>query len=124
MSFLGGNFESYRKANRIKFGGLSYLQVFTLLVGIYLVKMMQTTLLHVPAALKNHRQISHYANKISKSPKQLLSPPLRLAKEFTIGHVFHVTGGDPNCFLKLVEGRKKEGITYIQIPSWSKSFSH
>ena len=119
VSIPGDNFELYRKGIWVKFGGISYVQIFTLLLGVYLVKMMQATLLCIPEKLKNHRQIAYYSNEILKSPSHMLSPPLRLEKEFNIGQVFHSTGNPGEPLMLAGQVQKKVGNTTIQIPGWN-----
>ena len=43
--------EPYRRANVVNFSGISYVQLFTFLVGSYLVRMMKATLEQIPQQL-------------------------------------------------------------------------
>ena len=109
------NDELYRKGNLVKFSGISYLQIFTLLVGVYLVNTMKATLEHIPDEKKN--RISNLARTIQAAPPKIKFPTLSLTKEFGIGAVLYSTG-DPNNPFELEGDYEKGGITMIQIPGW------
>ena len=91
------------------------MQIFTLLVGVYLVNTMKATLEHIPDEKKN--RISNLARTIQAAPPKIKFPTLSLTKEFGIGAVFYSTGDLNNPF-ELEGDYEKGGITVIQIPGW------
>ena len=68
--------EPYRRANVINFSGISYVQIFTFLVGAYIVRMMQATLQQIPTELARLGIPKEVAVDILQSPTQL--PPFIL----------------------------------------------
>ena len=109
--------ELYRKGTWITFGGVSYLHVFTLLVGVYLVNMTRETLKRYPEEISKQFHIAHLSESILQSPSRIATPTLELKKGFNVGMVFHYTG-DPNNPIELVGEHGKPGITPIQVPGW------
>ena len=105
--------ELYRKGRWVTFGGVSYLHVFTLHVGVYLVNKMKETLKRMPEDARK-RQIW---SPILQSPSRIVSPTLFLRKEFSMGMVLQNTG-DPDNGFALVGNPERPGITTIQIPGW------
>ena len=67
----------YLKGNLLLFGGLSYLHLFTLLVGMYLTNMMTATLRHLPPALRTPR-IVQASEHIRRAPVAIPAPVMRL----------------------------------------------
>ena len=102
----------YRKGTWITFGGVSYLHIFTLLVGIYLVNMMKETLKRVPEETGNRLRITQMPGSIMQGPSRIATPGLLLKKGFGMGMVFQSTGDS----FELVGNHEKPGITTIQIP--------
>ena len=109
--------ELYRKGTWITFGGVSYLHIFALLVGVYLVNMTKETLKRCPEETSKRLHIAHLSESILQSPSRIASPTLDLKKGFNMGMVFHNTG-DPNNPIELVGDLKNPGITTIQVPGW------
>lgn len=109
--------ELYRKGVWITFGGVSYLHVFTLLVGVYLVKMMKGTLKRYPEEISKRFHVSHLSESILQSPSRIASPTLLLEKSFNMGLLLQSSGDADNPF-ELVGDFGKPGITTIQIPGW------
>ena len=107
--------ELYRKGTWIAFGGVSYLHIFTLLVGIYLVNMMKETLMRVPVDTVKRLHITHLLDPILESPSRIATPRLLLKKGFNMGMVLQSTGDS----FELVGNHEKPGITTIQIPGWT-----
>ena len=104
--------ELYRRGNWVLFSGASYLHIFTILVGIYLVNMMKGTLIHAPDEVTKMGQVTHAARAILRSPWRLASPTMLLQKDFSIGAVFDNTSNQ----LEVVGDYEKAGSTRIQIP--------
>ena len=71
--------ELYRKGTWITFGGVSYLHIFTLLVGIYLVNMMKETLRDLPDNTVKRLHITHLLDSILQSPSRI--PTSRIASK-------------------------------------------
>ena len=107
--------ELYRRGTWITFGGVSYLHIFTLLVGIYLVNMMKETLKRLPDDTVKRLHISHLLDSILQSPSRIATPGLLLNKGFNLGTVIQSTSDS----FELVGDHDKPGITTIQIPGWS-----
>ena len=107
--------ELYRKGTWITFGGVSYLHIFTLLVGVYLVNMMKETLKRLPAHTVKRLHNTHLLDSILQSPSRIATPELLLKKDFNIGMVLQSVG---DAF-ELVGEHDKPGITTIQIPGWT-----
>ena len=107
--------ELYRKGTWITFGGVSYLHIFTLLVGIYLVNMMKETLKGVPEETSNRLRMTQMPGSILRAPSRIATPGLLLKKGFNMGMVLQSTGDS----FELVGNHEKPGITTIQIPGWT-----
>ena len=106
--------ELYRKGTWVTFGGVSYLHIFTLLVGVYLANMMKETLKHASSVACERLQITHLADSILGSPSRIAAPTLLLNKQFNIGMILQSTDDS----FELVGDYGKPGITTIQIPGW------
>ena len=106
--------ELYRRGNWVTFGGVSYMHIFTLLVGMYLVSMMKVTLEHAPEKTKKNSEIAYLSSVILETPLGFGNPTLPLAKEYNIGRVFYAPE-DPNKPLRPIGGNV--GTTTIQIPA-------
>ena len=102
--------ELYRRGNWVTFGGVSYLHIFTLLFGIYLVNMARETLNHI-SANQVRRAIWR---PILQSPSKIASPTLHLQKDFSIGMVFENTHNG----LEVIGDLEDSGTTLVQIPGW------
>ena len=107
--------ERYRRATWITFGGVSYLHIFTLLVGDYLLRMTKTTLKHCAKEFSNFPLTQYLAEPFMKSPVQIASTSLPLDEKFEIGLVFQSTD---NSF-ELVGDVGNIGVTTFQIPGGS-----
>ena len=106
--------ELYRKGTWVTFGGVSYLHIFTLLVGLYLVNMMQETLKRLPDDTIKRLGITHLLDSILQSPSRIATPGLLLNKSFNIGIVLQSTRDS----FELVGDHHTPGNTTIQIPGW------
>ena len=69
--------SAYLKGNLLLFGGLSYLHVFTILVGVYLTNMMRATVRHFPTELQLPRAVEA-AKHIRSAPMEIQSPTMLL----------------------------------------------
>ena len=107
--------ELYRRGTWMTFGGVSYLHIFTLLVGIYLVNMMKETLKRLPDDTVKRLHNARLLDLILQSPSRIATPGLLLEKGFNIGMVLQNVGDG----FKLVGDHDKPGITTIQIPGWA-----
>ena len=108
------NDELYRKGTWITFGGVSYLHIFTLLVGVYLVNVMKETLKHVPEVAGEGLHRTHLSDAILQSPSRIKPPALQLKKAFNTGVVLQSTDDS----FELVGDYGRLGITRIRIPGW------
>ena len=106
--------ELYRRGTWVTFGGVSYLHIFTLLIGVYLVNMMKETLKHASEEVHRRLQIADLLDAILESPSRIAAPTLELTKQFSIGVVLESTDDS----FELVGDYEKPGITTIQIPGW------
>ena len=111
------NDELFRKGHWVTFGGISYLHIFTVLVGVYLVTMMNETLKHIPDERKRRLQIDHLSRTIAKCPAEIRGCQMMLEKRYSIGTVVD-SKTDLNNPFELVGDYKKVGTTTIQIPGW------
>ena len=107
--------EAYRKANAIKLSRLSYIQIFTYLVGIYLVNMMKASLKHIPAEIARNGVSPATKRSIISAPSEPLRHILDLEKDYSMGAVFDTTE-DPDHPFKLVGDYEATSRTLIQIP--------
>ena len=109
--------DKYRKANVINFSGISYIQIFTFLVGHYLAKMMKSTLGHIPEELTGPNVTSDMWRIIMDTPERLAHFKLHLDREYTMSAVYDTTG-DPDNPLQLVGNYEDPSKTLVQIPGW------
>ena len=107
--------EAYRKANTIKLSRLSYVQIFTYLVGIYLVNMMKASLRHIPAEIARNGVSPATERSIISAPSEPLRHILDLEKDYGMGAIFDSTG-DPDHPFELVGDYETATRTLIQIP--------
>ena len=113
----GKSDELFRRGHWVTFGGISYLHIFTVLVGVYLVNMMKETLDHIPEEKKRHFQIADLSSTIANSPSEIRASKMVLNKNYGMGAVLDSTN-DPNNPFALVGDYEKVGTTTIQIPRW------
>ena len=109
--------EKYRKANVINFSGISYIQIFTYLVGHYLAKMMKSTLSHIPEELTEQNVTSDAWRIIMDTPERLAPMKLRLDRPFEMVAVYRGTGDAENP-LELIGDYENPSLTVVQIPGW------
>ena len=107
--------EAYRRANTIKFSQLSYIQIFTYLVGIYLVNMMKASLRYIPAEIAKYGASPDTWHSIISAPSEPLRHQLDLENDYGMGAVFHITG-DPDHPIELIGDYEATSTTTIQIP--------
>ena len=107
--------EAYSRANTIKFSQLSYIQIFTYLVGIYLVNMMRASLKHIPPEVARYSASIDTWDTIIGAPAEPTRQSLHLEKDYMMGAVFHNTGGRDHP-IELVGDYEATGTTMIQIP--------
>ena len=108
--------EAYRKANAIKFSQLSYIQVFTYLVGIYLVNMMKASLRYIPAEIAKYGASRDTWHSIISAPSEPLRHPLDLEKDYGMGAVLQSTN-DPDHPFELIGDYEANSTTTVQIPT-------
>ena len=108
--------EAYRKANTIKFSRLSYIQIFTYLVGIYLVNMMKASLRHIPAEIARNGASPDTWRTIISAPSEPLRQPLDLEKDYGMGAIFDSTDNPDHPF-ELVGDYGATSTATVQIPS-------
>ena len=109
--------EKYRKANIINFSGISYIQIFTFLVGHYLAKMMKSTLSQIPEELTGPKVTSDVWRIIMDTPERPAQFELHLDRHYAMGAVYETTG-DPDNPLQLVGSYEDPSQTLVQIPGW------
>ena len=109
--------DLFRRGIWVTFGGVSYLHIFTLLVGVYLVDMTKETLKQLPEVTLKRFHITHLMDSILRAPSRIKSPTLRLEKSFNAGVVLQSTNDVDRPF-ELVGDYGKPGNTTIQIPGW------
>ncbi|MCY3709961.1 MAG: hypothetical protein OXG26_13790 [Caldilineaceae bacterium] len=71
----------HRLFNGIRFGSLTYLQIFTLFTGLYIVNRMKMMLEHLPFP-KNNESVDYICETISNSPRQITSEDLEISFAF------------------------------------------
>jgi len=71
----------HRLFNGIRFGSLTYLQVFSLYTGLYIVNRVKTMLEHLPFP-KNNESIEYICDIISHSPQQITSVDSEISFSF------------------------------------------
>ena len=108
--------DAYRKANAIKFSQLSYIQVFTYLVGIYLVNMMKASLRYIPAEIAKYGASRDTWHSIISAPSEPLRHPLDLEKDYGMGAVLQSTN-DPDHPFELIGDYEANSTTTVQIPT-------
>ena len=109
--------EKYRKVNVINFSGISYIQIFTFLVGHYLATMVKNTLRHIPEDLTKGNTGPDVWQTIMETPTQLATMKLSLERPYAMGAVYRVTGDAENPF-ELIGDYTKPSKTLVQIPGW------
>ena len=109
--------EGYRRANCIKFNGMTYPQIFTYLVGLYLVSMMKASLRHIPQEIGRVSASTEIWRTIMDGPPQPLRQPMHLDKDYAMGAVIHNTGRRGESFV-LVGDYEQPSSTLVQIPDW------
>ena len=109
--------EAYRKANSIRFGQLTYLQVFTYLVGVYLVQMMKASLKHLPQDLAISSTSRDIWQMIIDAPWGPMKQPLHLDKPYTMGAVMRNIGRPGRPF-ELIGDYKRISTSVVKIPGW------
>ena len=113
--------DKYRKANIINFSGISYIQIFTFLVGHYLAKMMKSTLSHIPEELTGPNVTSDVWRIIMDTPERVAHFKLHLDREYAMGAVYETTRdpADPMYLvMKLVGNYEDPSQTLVKIPGW------
>lgn len=104
------NDELYRRGNWVTFGGVSYFQIFTLLVGVYLVNTTRETL----RRLSEDPAVRPLWLSVLRSPSRIASPTLLLHKNFSMGMVFQTIREG----FEIVGNPEKPGTTLIQTRGW------
>ena len=107
--------EAYRRANTIKFSHLSYIQIFTYLVGVYIVNMMKASLRHIPEEIVRNGASHDTWDTIITAPSELMRQSLELGQNYGMGAVLDTTG-DPDHPFELVGDYETTSTTMIQIP--------
>ena len=84
--------EPYRRTNVINLSGISLVQIFTFLVGFYLVRMMRATLRHIPHELTQFGFSNEIWRDILATPTQLATAKLLVDRPYDMGAVLQNTG--------------------------------
>ena len=107
--------EPYRRANIINFSGISYVQIFTFLVGCYLAKMMKATLNRIRDELTTFGSSNEEWWDILQTPAEL--PPLALVVDrfYSMGVVLQNTGEGQQP-IRMIGDYKTPGRTVVRIP--------
>ena len=108
---------AYSQANTIRFSGLSYIQIITYLVGIYLVNMMNASLRYISPEIARNSASTDIWRTITSAPSEPLNLSLELNKNYAMGTVLHSTGDADHPF-EIVGDYGANSTTVIQIPSW------
>lgn len=108
------NGERYRRANCIKFNGMTYPQIFAYLVGIYLVSMMKASLRNIPSEIARTSASTEIWRTIMDGPSQPFRQPMHLNKDYAMGAVIDNTAEG----FELVGDYKQPSKTLVQIPGW------
>ena len=103
--------------NVINFSGISYIQIFTFLVGHYLATMVKSTLRHILEDLTKGNTGPDVWQTIMETPTQLATMKLSLERPYAMGAVYRVTGDAENPF-ELIGDYTKPSKTLVQIPEW------
>ena len=90
--------EPYRRANVVKFGGISYVQLFTFLVGTYLVSMMKATLQRIPEQLAGFGISKEVWLDILQTTTRVDPLILEVDRPYEMGFVLEATGGPEQPF--------------------------
>lgn len=107
--------EPYRRANIINFSGISYLQLFTFLVGFYLSKMMRATLIHIPGEFSRRGVSKEVCLEILQTPTQLPPLTLKVDRPYDMGVLLQNTGETEQPF-KLIGDYQTPSRTVVRIP--------
>ena len=94
--------HSHRLFNGIRFGSLTYLQIFSLFTGLYMVNRMRMMLDHLPFP-KDNESVNYICQAISSSPRTIESKESEITFDF-----FHmvVLGHDSETRGKYNEGTR------------------
>ena len=109
------NKEPYRKANVINFSGISFVQIFTFLVGFYLARMMRATLRRIPRELTQFSPSGEMWSDILKTPTRLAAAKLKVERAYEMGVLLHNAGEDEQPF-RLVGEYQTPSRTVVQVP--------
>ena len=107
--------EPYRRANIINFSGISYVQLFTFLVGFYLARMMKATLEHIPDELTQFGVSRDVCLDILQVPTRLISLTLEADRPFFMGVMLQNTGDAEQPF-RMVGNYETPSRTVVKIP--------
>ena len=107
--------EPYRKANVINFSGISYVQIFTFLVGFYLAKMMKLTLNQTLNELAKLGSSNESWPDILQTPTSLPSLKLKVDRPYFMGAVVKYTGTREQPFT-LMGDYRTPSRTVVRIP--------
>lgn len=110
--------ETYSRANCLKFSGLTYIQIFTYLVGLYLVNMMKASLRNIPSEVAKQSAPPEIWQLIINAPHKPFRGSLELSRDYAMGAMFECSGEEEEPF-RLVGDYKTPSRTIIAIPGWS-----
>ena len=103
----------YLKGNLLVFGGLSYLHLFTLRVGVYMTNMMKATLRHLPAKLQTPR-IARASEQILRAPNSIPPPTMQLQpRPWMVVEQEENSANDANTHVRAIS---KPAETVFRIP--------
>ena len=107
--------EPYRRANIINFGGISYVQLFTFLVGFYLARVMKATLEHTPDEFARFGVSREACLDILQVPTRLISLTMKANRPFFMGFILENTDDAEQPF-KMVGNYETPSRTVVKIP--------
>ena len=107
--------EPYRKANVINFSGISFVQIFTFLVGFYLARMMRASLKHIPPELTQFSDLDEMWRDISQTPTKLPSLTMEVDRPYFMGVVLQNSPNTGGPF-KLIGDYQTPNRTVVRIP--------
>ena len=107
--------EPYRMANVINFSDISFVQIFTLLVGFYLARMMRASLKHIPPELTRFNGWDEMSREIMETPTKLPSLTMKVDRPYFMGAVLQHSPDAERPF-KLVGDYQAPSQTVVRIP--------
>ena len=107
--------EPYRRANVVNFGGISYVQLFTFLVGSYLIRMMKATLEKISQQLVGFGISKEASLDILQTVTRVDPLILKVDRPYEMGFVLEQTGNPEQPFV-MVGDYQAPSRTVVQVP--------